>query len=33
MGISRIISVSLEYRKGNPFRSFCSERCKLVDMG
>jgi endogenous inhibitor of DNA gyrase (YacG/DUF329 family) len=20
-------------RKGNPFRPFCSERCKLIDLG
>lgn len=22
-----------EYALGNPFRPFCSERCKLIDMG
>ncbi|NOT66897.1 MAG: DNA gyrase inhibitor YacG [Methylophilaceae bacterium] len=22
-----------EYRTDNPFRPFCSERCKLVDLG
>jgi uncharacterized protein len=22
-----------EYAPGNPFRPFCSERCKLIDMG
>jgi len=22
-----------DYAPGNPFRPFCSERCKLIDMG
>lgn len=22
-----------EYAPGNPYRPFCSERCKLIDMG
>ena len=22
-----------EWRTGNPFRPFCSERCKLIDLG
>ena len=23
----------VEYRTDNPFRPFCSERCKLIDLG
>ncbi|MDY6918894.1 MAG: DNA gyrase inhibitor YacG [Pseudomonadota bacterium] len=23
----------LQYSKDNPFRPFCSERCKLIDLG
>lgn len=23
----------IEYSKDNPFRPFCSERCKLIDLG
>lgn len=24
---------TLEYRKDNPWRPFCSERCRLIDLG
>lgn len=24
---------SVEYNKNNPFRPFCSERCRLIDLG